>query len=161
LDDLVALLRAQAAYPIRWSRLVPLLAPGRGAAPVAALAFAHLHGDRKRAHVAYRYVVEEGLRYQELLASDDPDVQRPAAPLTVAALAVLVNERLAREGEAGRVSLDDVRTAVAYGAHPLVDTIAVDGERVTVEVRAAPDGERWRMPCLPLAKRGSLSPGSD
>lgn len=136
-EDLVTLLRAHAAYPVRWSRLVPVFAAGRSSAGIAALVFAHEHGERKRAHVAYRYVLEEGLRYQELLGSDDPEVQRPAAPLTVEALAVLVNERLAREGDAGRVSVDDVRRAVAYGAHPLVDTIAVDGERVTVEVRVA------------------------
>jgi hypothetical protein len=138
-DDLVALLRAHAAYPVRWSRLVPLFAPGRSAAAIAALAFEHLHGARKRAHVAYRYVLEEGLRYQELLASDDPEVERPAAPLTLEALTVLVNERLARERDEGRVSVDDVRAAVAYGAHPLVEAIAVDGERVTVEVRAPRD----------------------
>jgi hypothetical protein len=81
-------------------------------------------------------VLEEGLRYQELLASDDPEVQRPAAPLTLEALAVLVNERLAREAELGRVSVDDIRAAVALGAHPLIDTIAVDGERGQVEIRA-------------------------
>ena len=93
--------------------------------------------ERKRAHVAYRYVLEEGLRYQELLAGADPEVQRTSAPLTVEALAVLVNERLAREGELGRVSIEDVRGAVVYGTHALVDTLAVDGERVTVEMRSA------------------------
>jgi hypothetical protein len=51
------------------------------------------------------------------------------------ALVVLVNERLACDGELGRVSRDDVRGAVAYGAHPLVDTISVDAERVTIEAR--------------------------
>jgi len=137
LDDLTALLRAHAVHAIRWSRLVPLFAPGRASAAIASFVYAHVHGERKRAHVAYRYVIEEGLRYQELLASADPDVQRTSAPLTVEALAVLVNERLAREGETGRVSIDDVRGAVAYGVHPLVDTMSVDGERVTVESRSA------------------------
>ena len=137
LDDLTALLRAHAVHAIRWSRLVPLLAPGRASAAIASFAYAHVHGERKRAHVAYRYVLEEGLRYQELLASADPQVQRTSAPLTVEALAVLVNERLAREGELGRVSIDDVRGAVAYGVHPLVDTMSVDGERVSVESRSA------------------------
>ena len=136
LDDLVTLLQAQAAYPIRWSRFVPLFAPGRSAPAIAAFVFEHLHGTRKRAHIAYRYVLEEGLRYQELLASDDPEVERPAAPLTLEALTVLVNERLAREGELGRLSVDDVRRAVALGADPLIDTIAVDGEHATVEIRA-------------------------
>jgi hypothetical protein len=137
LEDLTALRRAHAVHAIRWSRLVPLLAPGRASAAIASFAYAHVHGERKRAHVAYRYVLEEGLRYQELLASADPQVQRTSAPLTVEALAVLVNERLAREGELGRVSIDDVRGAVAYGVHPLVDTMSVDGERVTVESRSA------------------------
>lgn len=137
LDDLVTLLQAHAAYPIRWSRFVPLFASGRSAAAIAAFVFEHLHGARKRAHIAYRYVLEEGLRYQELLASDDPEVQRPAAPLTLEALAVLVNERLAREAELGRVSVDDIRAAVTLGTHPLIDTIAVDGDRVRVEIRAA------------------------
>jgi hypothetical protein len=136
-DDLGVLLRAHATHAIRWSRLVPLFAPGRMSAAIAAFAYAHVHGERKRAHVAYRYVLEEGLRYQELLASADPEVQRTSAPLTVEALAVLVNERLAREGELGRVSIEDVRGAVVYGTHPLVDTMAVDGERVTVEMRSA------------------------
>ena len=135
--DLGVLLRAHATHAIRWSRLVPLFAPGRASAAIAAFAYAHLHGERKRAHVAYRYVLEEGLRYQELLASADPEVQKTSAPLTVEALAVLANERLAREGELGRVSIDDVRGAVAYGTHPLVDTMAVDGERVTVEMRSS------------------------
>jgi hypothetical protein len=49
---------------------------------------------------------------------------------------VLVNERLAREAALGRVSVDDIRGAVALEAHPLIDTIAVDGEHMTVEVRA-------------------------
>jgi hypothetical protein len=56
-------------------------------------------------------------------------------PLTAEALAVLVNERLARDGELGRVSLDDVRGAVRYGAHPLVDTMSLDGNRVIIEAR--------------------------
>ncbi len=140
-DDLTALLRAHAVHAIRWSRLVPLFAPGRASAAIASFAYAHVHGERKRAHVAYRYVLEEGLRYQELLASADPEVQQTSAPLTVEALAVLVNERLAREGELGRVSIDDVRGAVVYGTHPLVDTMAVDGERVTVEMRSSERSE--------------------
>ena len=41
----------------------------------------------------------------------------------------------------GRVSIDDIRTAVTLGAHPLIDTIAVDGDRVTVEIRAREIGE--------------------
>jgi hypothetical protein len=55
--------------------------------------------------------------------------------LTIEALAVLVNERLARDGELGRVSLDDVRGAVTYGAHRLVDTMSLDGDRVIIEAR--------------------------
>jgi len=133
--DLVKLLRAHAVHAIRWSRLVPLFAAGRMSDAIAEFTHLHVHGARKRAHVAYRYVLEEGLAYQELLANADPQVEPAAAPLTVEALAVLVNERLARDGELGRVSLDDVRNAVAYGAHPLVDTMAVDGEHVTIEAR--------------------------
>jgi hypothetical protein len=53
----------------------------------------------------------------------------------VEALAVLLNERLARDGELGRVSLDDVRAAVTYGVHPLVDTMSLDGDRITIEAR--------------------------
>ncbi len=134
-DDLVKLLRAHAVHAIRWSRLVPLFAPGRASDAIAEFTQRHVHGNRKRAHVAYRYVLEEGLAYQELLANADPQVQRPVAPLTVEALAVLVNERLARDGELGRVSLDDVRGAVTYGVHPLVDTMSLDGDRVTIEAR--------------------------
>jgi hypothetical protein len=134
-DDLVKLLRAHAVHAIRWSRLPPLLAPGRASDAIAEFVVLHVHGARKRAHVAYRYVLEEGLAYQELLANADPQVQRTTAPLTVEALAVLVNERLARDGELGRVSLDDVRGAVAYGVHPLVDTMSLDGDRVTIEAR--------------------------
>jgi hypothetical protein len=134
-DDLAKLLRAHAVHAIRWSRLVPLFAPGRAADAIAEFAQLHVHGDRKRAHVAYRYVLEEGLAYQELLANADPQVQRTVAPLTVEALAVLVNERLAREGELGRLSLDDVRAAVTYGVHPLVDTMSLDGDRITIEAR--------------------------
>jgi len=134
-DDLAKLLRAHAVHAIRWSRLVPLFAPGRAADAIAEFAQLHVHGDRKRAHVAYRYVLEEGLAYQELLANADPQVQRTVAPLTVEALAVLVNERLAREGDLGRLSLDDVRAAVTYGVHPLVDTMSLDADRITIEAR--------------------------
>ncbi|MBV8369692.1 MAG: restriction endonuclease [Candidatus Eremiobacteraeota bacterium] len=138
-EDLVKLLRAHAVHAIRWSRLVPLFAPGRASDAIAEFALLHVHGDRKRAHVAYRYVLEEGLAYQELLANADPQVQRTSAPLTVEALAVLVNERLARESQLGRVSLDDIRRAVAYGVHPLVDTMSLDGFRVTIEARWVED----------------------
>jgi hypothetical protein len=68
-DDLGMLLCTHAVHAIRWSRLVPLFAPGRMSAAIAAFAYAHVHGERKRAHVTYRYVLEEGLRYHELLAS--------------------------------------------------------------------------------------------
>ncbi|MDB5072046.1 MAG: hypothetical protein JWM87_3157 [Candidatus Eremiobacteraeota bacterium] len=134
-DDLVKLLHAHAVHAIRWSRLLPLFTPGRASDAIAEFTHLHVHSDRKRAHVAYRYVLEEGLAYQELLANADPQIQRPTAPLTVEALAVLVNERLARDAELGRVSLDDIRAAVTYGAHPLVDTISLDGDRVTIEAR--------------------------
>jgi Restriction endonuclease len=134
-EDLIELLRTHAVHAIRWSLLVPLFAPGRASGAIAEFTQHHVHGDRKRAHVAYRYVLEEGLAYQELLANADPQVHRTVAPLTVEALAVLVNERLAHENELGRVSLDDIRRAVAYGAHPLVDTLSLDGDRVTIEAR--------------------------
>jgi hypothetical protein len=134
-EDLIKLLRAHGVHAIRWSHLVPLFAPGRASNAIAEFALLHVHGDRKRAHVAYRYVLEEGLGYQELLANADPQVQRTSAPLTVEALAVLVNERLAREAQLGRVSLDDIRRAVAYGVHPLVDTISLAGDQVTIEAR--------------------------
>jgi Restriction endonuclease len=65
--------------------------------------------------------------------------ERPTAPLTAEALAVLVNERLARDGELGRVSLDDIRGAIAYGTHPLVDTMCLECDRVTIEARWAED----------------------
>jgi hypothetical protein len=134
-DDLVTLMRAHAIHQIRWSRLPPLFAPGRMSETIAEFAHLHVHGERKRAHVTYRYVLEEGLAYQELLANADPQVQRPTAPLTAEALAVLVNERLARDGELGRVSLDDIRGAIVYGTHPLVDTMSLDSDRVTIEAR--------------------------
>jgi hypothetical protein len=63
------------------------------------------------------------------------------------------------------VSIDDVRGAVVYGAHPLVDTMAVDGERVTVEMRSAETRARYgqrevvhgvdeKSPPAPLARLG-------
>ena len=134
-DDLTKLLRAHAVHAIRWSLLLPLFAPGRASDAIAEFTLLHVHGTRKRAHVAYRYVLEEGLAYQELLSNADPLVQRTVAPLTVEALAVLVNERLAHEHQLGRVSLDDIRGAVTYGAHPLVDTISLNAGRVTIEAR--------------------------
>ena len=115
-DDLVKLLRAHVIHAIRWSRLLPLFAAGRASDAIAEFALLHVHGNRKRAHVAYRYVLEEGLAYQELVANEDPQIQRTTAPLTVEALAVLVNERLARDGEVGRISLEDVRQAITYGS---------------------------------------------
>ncbi|HEY0394808.1 MAG TPA: hypothetical protein VGD01_09995 [Candidatus Elarobacter sp.] len=66
-------------------------------------------------------------------------------------LRVLVNERLARDGELGPVSLGDVRGAVAYGVHPLVDTISLDGDHVTIEARwveSRSRGPRRRRPVI-------------
>jgi hypothetical protein len=83
----VKLLRTHAVHAIRWSRVPPLLAPGRASDAIAEFVVLHVHGARKRAHVAYRYVLEEGLAYQELLANADPQVQRTTAPLTVEAAA--------------------------------------------------------------------------
>jgi len=143
--DLVKLLRAHAIHAIRWSRLTLLFAPGRRSETIAEFTTLHVHGARKRAHVAYRYALEEGLAYQELLATADPQVQHPPAPLTVAALAVLVNERLARDGEVGRISLDDIRGAVLYGTHPLVDTMSQSGEEITIEARSRPEKPRLRI----------------
>ncbi len=136
-DDLCAVLRAHALHPVPWTAYPELFAPGRAAERVSAFCFAHIHGTWQRARVAYRAVLEEGLAYADSLAAADPDAERGPAPLTVEALAVLVNTRLARGRDLGRVSVADVRAAVAYGAHPMVGTIAEYGERVVITARVA------------------------
>lgn len=91
-----------------WSHLEPLFAPGRAADNVTAFRAEHLHGAHQRAHVILRYVMEEGLAYQESLADDGS-----GDALTPEALTVLVNQRLQRENDLARCSSADVRNALA------------------------------------------------
>jgi DNA primase len=135
--DLALLLRAHAVHPIPWPALVPLFAAGREREAIARFVFAHLHGARQRADVAYRAVCEEGLRYQDALVASDPATERASAPLDAAALAVLVNMRLVQAGDLGRIGIEDVRAAIAFGTHPSVATLAVEGEHVVVVARPA------------------------
>lgn len=108
LADLIAVLECQLDHPIMWSHLEPLFAPGRAADNVTAFRAEHLHGAHQRAHVILRYVMEEGLAYQESLADDGS-----GDALTPEALTVLVNKRLQRENDLARCSSADVRNALA------------------------------------------------
>jgi len=113
---------------------VPLFAPGRSHDAIAAFAFEHVHGAYRRAHVTFRYVVEEGLAYQRSLATTDAQIEHVSAPLTLEAVALLVNQRLVREGDLARVGVDDIRAAVAYATHPLVAALTVDRNgRISIE----------------------------
>lgn len=108
LADLIAVLECQLDHPIMWSHLEPLFAPGHAADNVTAFRAEHLHGAHQRAHVILRYVMEEGLAYQESLANDGS-----GDALTPEALTVLVNQRLQRENDLARCSSADVRNALA------------------------------------------------
>lgn len=124
--DLCALLAAHVQHPIAWSDLRPLFSPGRQSDAIANFVFAHLHGSRERALVAFRYAMEEGLKYQRSLIDGDAQLQPQDAPLTVEALAMLVNQRLAAEDDAGRVGVEDVRRAVDLATHPAVGFMSRD-----------------------------------
>jgi hypothetical protein len=108
LEDVIAVLECQLDHPIMWSQLVPLFAPRRAADNVAAFHAEHLHEAYQRAHVILRYMMEEGLAYQESLANDGS-----GDALTAEALAVLVNQRLQRENDLARCSSADVHNALA------------------------------------------------
>ncbi len=124
-DDLVSLLRAHLQYPMKWSCFPAIFAPGRQSSAVADLVFDHIHGDRERAIIALRYSLEEGLAYQTSLTPADGQAQRPVnAPLTIEALTMLVNQRLDREGDSGRVNVDDVRSAMALASHPALGLVS-------------------------------------
>jgi hypothetical protein len=138
-DDLVNVLTAHADHPIPWSRLPVLLEPGRARTRVDAFVEAAQHGARKRARVTLQLLLEVGLDYQLSLVRADSQVERVSAPLTVEALVVLINERLAAESDLGRVGVDDVRRAIAFASDPLVDAVSVDGEAIYVERRIAPE----------------------
>lgn len=125
-EDLATLVQAHVQHPIRWSDLRALFSAGRQSDAISAFVFEHLHGTRERALVTLHYCLEEGLRYQLSLISDDSQVQPQDAPLTVEALAMLVNERLATEGDVGRVGVEDVRAAVDLATHPAVALMARD-----------------------------------
>ncbi len=114
LEDLIAVLECQLDHAIMWSQLVPLFAPGRAADSVTAFRAEHVHGAHQRAHIVLRYVMEEGLAYQSTLANDGS-----GDALTPESLAVLVNQRLQREGNVARCSSDDVRGALAVAASPV------------------------------------------
>ncbi len=125
-DDLALVLRAAAHHAIAWSSLATLFAPGRASDAIAAFTFAHEHGAYERALVTYRYILSEGLAYQELLVGGDPDVERPSVPLTLEVLATLVNQRLAAEGDTARVGVEDIRIALALATHPSRSTASID-----------------------------------
>ena len=135
--DLIALVRAHTQHPIRWSDLRSLVCAGRQSQAIADFAFEHLHGARKRALTTWHYAMEEGLKYQRSLLTDDPLRERVNAPLTVESLALLVNERLAAELDEGRASVDDVRAAVALASHPAIGVARVEGNTIWVEASIA------------------------
>lgn len=124
--DLAALVQAHVQHPVRWSDLAPLFTAGRQSDAIADFAFKHLHGERERALVTLRYALEEGLKYQLSLSTADSLVQPQNAPLTIEALAMLVNERLAAQGDTGRVSVEDVRAAADIATHPAVALMSRD-----------------------------------
>ncbi len=133
-DDLVSLINAQVQHPIAWSSLRPLFAKGRQSQAIADFVFAHLHGARERALVAFRYVMEEGLSYQRSLAQNDPEIQPVDAPLTAEALTMLVNERLANEHDEGRMGVEDIRAAIALATHPAIGFASEDQGGISIEV---------------------------
>jgi bifunctional non-homologous end joining protein LigD len=136
-DDLIALLHADASHPIAWPELVPLLAAGRASERISDLIFEHQHGARQRASLVLRFMLEEGLTYQRSLCKADAQVQHVNAPLSVDSLTLLVNQRLEREGDLARASQDDIRAAIIVAASPLVGAVQQTGDAVVVVSRAA------------------------
>lgn len=93
---------------------------------------------RRRAGVVLRFMLEEGRNYQRSLSQSDTQVQQVNAPLSVDSLTLLVNQRLEREGDLARASQDDIRTAIAVTASPLVGAVHQTEEAVTIVSRWPP-----------------------
>jgi bifunctional non-homologous end joining protein LigD len=131
-DGLIALLRANAAHPIAWTSLAPLLAPGRAAQRITDLIFEQQHGARQRASVVLRFMLEEGLNYQRSLCQADTQVQQVNAPLSVDSLTLLVNQRLEREADLARAGPDDIRSAITVAVSPLFGAVQQTGEAIVI-----------------------------
>jgi bifunctional non-homologous end joining protein LigD len=130
IEDLIALLECQLDHPISWLSLRPLFAAGRVADAVVAFRGEHVFGAYKRARVALTYALQQGLAYQTSLATEGAAID---APLTVDALTMLVNERMAREGMLGRCSTADIAGVVAVAGSPWYEAMEVgDGHVVIV-----------------------------
>jgi hypothetical protein len=78
---------------------------------------------------------------------DDPEPSNPAIEALIARLEASAHRRTPPDPDDGSnigppferdvaaVSLDDVRAAASYGVHPRVDTMSLDGDRITIEAR--------------------------
>jgi hypothetical protein len=130
IEDLIGLLECQLDHPISWLSLRPLFAAGRVADAVVAFRGEHVFGAYKRARVALTYALQQGLAYQTSLATDGAAID---APLTVDALTMLVNERMACEGMLGRCSTADIAGVVAVARSPWYAAMElIDGHVIIV-----------------------------
>jgi DNA primase len=137
LEDLVAVLECQLHHPIRWSDLRPLFVPGRVTDAIAGFRAEHLHGAYTRARLAWQYAMAEGLAYQESLGAEAV-VSADDGLVTAEVLALLVNQRMAREGMVGRCSVADARAAMAFASSPGIGAAVLSaGGTVSIEVRGA------------------------
>jgi hypothetical protein len=135
-NDLIALVRADAAHPIAWTELIPLLAAGRASERVTDFTCSHEHGARERTRLVLRFMLEEGLKYQRSLCEADTQVQSVNAPLSIDSLTLLVNQRLQREGDFARATQDHIRAAISIAALPLIGAVCQTGDAVNIISRA-------------------------
>jgi bifunctional non-homologous end joining protein LigD len=137
-EDLIALLQADATHPIAWPTYIPLLTPGRSTQRITDTIFTHHHGPRQRAHIALTLMQEEALTYQRSLTTADTQVQRTDAALTIESLTLLVNQRLERNGDLARMGTNDIRAAVAIATSALVEAAHQEAESITLIRRPTP-----------------------
>ncbi|MBC5827938.1 MAG: hypothetical protein GIW99_09715 [Candidatus Eremiobacteraeota bacterium] len=133
-DDFCALLVANANRPIAWPNFLPLLKPGRRSGDIVEFCHEHAHGAWQRAHIAVVYAYVELFAYQRSLVTTDLPALRVQASVDLETLTYMVNERLAKEGDTGRLGVEDIRQAVGYLSAPTVGAVRVadDGSVVAV-----------------------------
>jgi DNA primase len=141
-EDLISLIEIAALHPIAWPDLIPLFAAGRATQRIADFVFNARHGKRERARVILRTMLAESLAYQRSLSVSDVQVERTDAHLTLDALALLVNQRLERDGDLARASADDIREALAFAESPLIDAARISENNITIVSDAGPQVSR-------------------
>jgi hypothetical protein len=131
-EDLIALLQANAEHPIPWTVYPALLTPGSAHQRITDALFEHRHGPRQRATIALRLMWEEALKYQRSLTTADTQIQTTDAALTIESLTLLVNQRLERENDPARMNTTDIAAAISIATSPLIAAAQQTANTITL-----------------------------